>query len=150
MKIKQVENRVNASYNTIKKFIETDSSYYEINNSVIHVTKVGLAKLEERYGLKSEILADHEVVFYKSQLKFMEQQLNEFKNYNQMFLKQLESNSMLIADRENELDKKNKEIEKLKKEILDNELDKMDLKHKLDIEKNKSLLQRIFNNKRSK
>lgn len=144
MKIKQVENRVNASYNTIKKFIEADSSYYEINNNVIHVTELGLEKLEEKYGLKSEVLADHEVIFYKTQLKFMEQQLNEFKQYNQMFLKQLESNTELINDRDHELEEKNNEIENLKKELLSKELDTIELKHKLDLEKSKSIFKKIF------
>lgn len=144
MKIKQVENRINASYNTIKKFVETDTSYYEINDRVIHVSKIGLEKLEKKYGLKSEILSDQEMVFYKTQLKFMEQQLYEFKQYNQLFLKQIESNGELISDREQELEKKKNEIDELKKELLSKELDVIELKHKLDLEKSKSIFKKIF------
>lgn len=144
MKIKQVENRINASYNTIKKFIEEDPSYYKINNKVIHVTNIGLEKLEAKYGLKSEILSDDELIFYKAQLKFMEQQLNDLRQYNQLFLKQVEANGLLISDREEELEKKNSEIEDLKKELLSKELDAIDLRHKLDLEKSKSIFKKIF------
>ena len=42
MKIKQVEVRINASYNTIKKFVESDPKYNEVIEGVIHVTEKGL------------------------------------------------------------------------------------------------------------
>lgn len=144
MKIRQVQNRINASYNTIKKFVETDPSFFTLEDNIIHVTKLGIEKLETKYGLKSEILTDHEIVFYKNQLKFMEQQLHEFKQYNQLFLKQLDSSGEQISERDEEIEKKNLEIEELKKEIVSSQLEKINLEHQLDMERSKSFFKRIL------
>ena len=91
MKISDVEKRVNASYNTIKRFIEKDDSYNEIIENVLHATDLGLEQLEMEYGIRSELLSDDNIDFYKNQILFLRQQLEENKQYSQAFIKQIES-----------------------------------------------------------
>ena len=66
MKISDVEKRVNASYNTIKRFIEKDDSYNEIIENVLHATDLGLEQLEKEYGIRSELLSEDNIDFYKN------------------------------------------------------------------------------------
>lgn len=138
MKIKQVENRVNASYNTIKNFIMKDSNYYEMKNDVIHVTDHGLQKLEDHYGIRGEILTDDNILFYKNQIMFLKKQLDDNKMFSNLFVAQIES-------KDNELRADKERIKELEKIIHERELNELELKHQLEVEKNKSLWRKVFN-----
>lgn len=144
MKIKQAEVRINASYNTIKKFIEKKSEYNEIVEGVIHVTEKGLEELEKKYGVKSEILNDENIFFYKNQISFIGQQLKETQKYNEYFLKQIEAKSIESNIKNEEITQKNMKILELEEKINQQSLIELELKHELELEKNKSILQKIF------
>ena len=91
MKISDVEKRVNASYNTIKRFIQKNDTYNEVIDNVLHATDSGIEQLEKEYGIRSELLSDDNIDFYKNQILFLRQQLEENKHYSQAFIKQIES-----------------------------------------------------------
>ena len=137
MKISDVEKRVNASYNTIKRFIEKDDSYNEIIDNVIHATDSGIEQLKKEYGVRSELLSDDNIDFYKNQILFLRQQLEENKQYSQAFIKQIESKD--YEAEENKL-----KIKELEEKVHQQDLEKLELQHKLEIEKNKSILKKIF------
>ncbi|HHY08753.1 MAG TPA: hypothetical protein GX530_09605, partial [Corynebacteriales bacterium] len=86
---------------------------------------------------KGEILADDNIYFYKNQILFLRQQLEENKQYNQLFLKQIE-----MKDQEAEEGKDR--IKELEEKLYQQELEKLELKHQLELEKNKSIWQRIL------
>ncbi|WP_415750857.1 hypothetical protein [Erysipelothrix rhusiopathiae] len=136
MKISDVEKRVNASYNTIKRFIEKDDSYNEIIENVLHATDLGLEQLEKEYGIRSELLSEDNIDFYKNQIIFLRQQLEENKQYNQLFLKQIENKDYEAEE--------NKKIKELEDQLHQQEVEKLELKHELELEKNKSLWKKIF------
>ena len=138
MKIKQVESRINASYNTIRKFIGANKDYYYKVENVIHVTDLGISKLEERYGLKSEILADDNINFYKNQIVFLKQQLEENKQYNSLFINQIET-------KDSEVQQMKDKLNDIQEKIRIIELEKIQLSHELSMEKNKSIWKKIFN-----
>ena len=81
-----------------------------------------MERLEEKYGLKAEILTDDNIHFYKNQIVFLRQQLEENKQYNQIFLKQIE-----VKIFEAEEDKK--KIRELEDKIHQQELEWMELKY---------------------
>ena len=81
MKISDVEKRVNASYNTIKRFIQKNDTYNEVIDNVLHATDSGIEQLEKEYGIRSELLSDDNIDFYKNQILFLRQQLEENKHY---------------------------------------------------------------------
>lgn len=137
MKISDVEKRVNASYNTIKRFIEKDDSYNEIIENVLHATDLGLEQLEKEYGIRSELLSEDNIDFYKNQIIFLRQQLEENKQYNQLFLKQIEN-------KDYEAEENKKKIKELEDQLHQQEVEKLELKHELELEKNKSFWQKIF------
>lgn len=137
LKISDIEKRINATYNTIKRFIESDPEYHEKIDNILHATDLGMDKLEEKYGIKSEILTDDNIHFYRNQIVFLRQQLEENKQYNQLFLSQIE-----IKDQEAE-EGKNR-IKELEERVHQQELEKLELKHQLELEKNKSIWQKIF------
>lgn len=137
MKISDVEKRVNASYNTIKRFIEKDDSYNEIIDNVLHATDLGMEQLEIEYGVRSEILSSDNIDFYKNQIVFLRQQLEENKEYNNLFMKQLEHKNF-------EADESKNRIKELEEQLHQNEIEKIELKHELELEKNKSILKKIF------
>lgn len=141
MKISDVEKRVNASYNTIKRFIEKDDSYNQIIDNVIHATDLGIEQLEKEYGVRSELLSEENIDFYKNQILFLRQQLEENKQYSQAFIKQIESKD--YEAEENKL-----KIKELEEKLHQQELDKMVLKHELELEKNKGFFERIFNKRK--
>lgn len=145
MKIKQAEGRINASYNTIKRFIEQKSEYNEKIEGVIHVTDKGLKELEKKYGVRTEILADDNIHFYKNQITFMEQQLRETQKYNDMFVRQIEMKDDEFSLKEQELSEKEKKIAELEAQIHQQELKELELKHELELEKNKSIWKKLFN-----
>lgn len=154
MKINDITSKIDASYNTIKKFIEKNEEYYEMKNNVLHVTKVGLAELERKYGVRSEVMSDTDVDFYKAQLGFMGKQLEELKQYNQTFQNMIEMKDqetelklLELKEKEQKLQEQNNLIKELEKELHQQELDKQEIKHKLEVEQNKSLFQKIFNRK---
>ena len=137
LKISDIEKRIDATYNTIKRFIESDPEYHKKVDNVLHVTDLGIDKLEEKYGIKGEILTDDNIHFYKNQIVFLRQQLEENKQYNQLFLRQIET-----KDQEVEEDKiRIKELEEM---LHQQELEKLELKHQLELEKNKSIWAKIF------
>lgn len=140
MKISDVEKRINASYNTIKRFIEKDDSYNEIIDNVLHATDLGIEQLEVEYGIRTEILSDDNIDFYKNQILFLRQQLEENKQYSQTFIKQIES-------KDYEAEENKKIIKELEFQVHQQELEKLELKHELETEKNKSIWQKIFNKK---
>lgn len=70
LKISDIERRINATYNTIKRFIESDPEYHKKVDNVFHVTDLGIDKLEEKYGIKGEILTDDNIFFIKIRLYF--------------------------------------------------------------------------------
>lgn len=147
MKIKQVENRINASYNTIKKFIESDQTYFEIRDNVIHVTEKGILELEKKYGLNTEIITDDKIIFYKNQLVFLENQLKETQKYNNVFLNQIEQKSIESKELSEELLKNRELIASLESELQKKEIIEIELKHELDEERNKSVFRKIFGRK---
>ena len=55
---------------TIKKFIESDPEYHKKVDNVLHATDLGMDKLEEKYGIRGEILTDDNIHFYKNQIVF--------------------------------------------------------------------------------
>lgn len=137
MKISEVEKRINASYNTIKKYVENNPEYHKQTDNVLHVTELGLEMLEKKYGMRGEILTDDNIHFYKNQIVFLRNQLEENKYYNQIFIKQLEERNY---ESENNKDK----IKELEARLYQQDLEKIELKHKLDLEKNKSIWEKIF------
>ena len=141
MKISDVEKRVNASYNTIKRFIEKDDTYNEVIDNVLHATDLGIEQLEKEYGVRSELLSEENIDFYKNQILFLRQQLEENKQYSQAFIKQIESKD--YEAEENKL-----KIKELEEKLHQQELDKMVLKHELELEKNKGFFERIFNKRK--
>lgn len=138
LKISDIEKRIDATYNTIKKFIESNPEYHEKVDNVLHATDLGMDKLEEKYGIKGEILTDDNIHFYKNQIVFLRQQLEENKQYNQLFLRQIET-----KDQEVEEDKIR--IKELEEKLHQQELEKLELKHQLELERNKSIWKKIFN-----
>lgn len=138
MKISDVEKRVNASYNTIKRFIEKDDTYNEVIDNVLHATDLGIEQLEMEYGVRTEILSDDNIDFYKNQILFLRQQLEENKQYSQAFIKQIES-------KDYEAEENKKKIKELEDQVHQQDLEKLELQHKLEIEKNKSIWKKIFN-----
>ncbi|CAM2919687.1 hypothetical protein [Erysipelothrix tonsillarum] len=137
MKISDVEKRINASYNTIKRFIEKDDNYNEIIDNVLHATNLGIEQLEMEYGIRTEILSDDNIDFYKNQILFLRQQLEENKQYNQAFIKQIES-------KDYEAEENKKKIKELEDQVHQQDLEKLELQHKLELEKNKSVWKKIF------
>lgn len=138
MKISDVEKRINASYNTIKRFIEKDDSYNEIIDNVLHATDLGLEQLEKEYGIRSELLSEDNIDFYKNQILFLRQQLEENKHYSQAFIKQIESKDYEAEEGKNK-------IKELEEKLHQQELEKLELKHQLELERNKSIWKKIFN-----
>lgn len=137
MKISDIEKRINASYNTIKRFIESSPEYNEKINNVLHATDLGLQELESKYGVRSEVLSEDNVDFYKNQIIFLRQQLAENKEYNNLFMKQIET-------KEYEVEKNESRIKELEEKLHQNEIEKLELKHELELEKNKSIWQKLF------
>ena len=138
MKISDIEKRVNASYNTIKRFIEKDDSYNEVIDNVLHATDLGIEQLEMEYGVRSELLSDDNIDFYKNQILFLRQQLEENKQYSQAFIKQIES-------KDYDAEENKKKIKELEDQVHQQDLEKLELQHKLEIEKNKSIWKKVFN-----
>ena len=155
MKINDITTRIDASYNTIKKFVEKNEDYYEMKNNVLHVTKVGLVALESKYGVRSEVMSDTDIDFYKAQLRFMGNQLEELKKYNQTFqnmieIKDQETERKLleIKEKEESIKEQDDVIKELEKKIHQQELEKQEIEHKLELERNKSFFQKIFSRKK--
>lgn len=141
MKISDIEKRINASYNTIKRFIEKNPEYNEKINNVLHATDLGLKQLELEYGVRSEVLTDDNIDFYKSQMFLLREQVEDHKKFNDIFTKQIEM-------RDTEAEENKKLIKELEEKLHQNELEKLELKHELELEKNKSIWQKIFKKER--
>lgn len=137
MKISDVEKRVNASYNTIKRFIEKDDSYNEVIDNVLHATNLGIDQLEMEYGIRTEILSDDNIDFYKNQILFLRQQLEENKQYSQAFIKQIEN-------KDYEAEENKKKIKELEDRVHQQDLEKLELQYKLETERNKSFFQNFL------
>ena len=137
MKISDIERRINATYNTIKKFIESDPEYHKKVDNVLHATDLGMDKLEEKYGIRGEILTDDNIHFYKNQIVFLRQQLEENKQYNQLFLRQIET-------KDQEAEETKIRMKELEEKFHQQELEKLELQYQLQLEKNKSIWQKIF------
>lgn len=137
MKISDIEKRINASYNTIKRFIEKNPKFNHKINNVLHATDLGLQELESKYGVRSEVLSEDNVDFYKNQIIFLRQQLAENKEYNNLFMKQIET-------KEYEAEKNEIRIKELEEKLHQNEIEKLELKHELELEKNKSIWKKFF------
>ncbi len=137
MKISDIEKRINASYNTIKKFIEKNPEYNEKVDNVLHATKIGLEQLELEYGVRSEVLSDDNIDYYKSQIFLLNQQLEENKKYNNLFIKQIEMKDYEAEENKNI-------IKELEDKLHKKEIEKLELKHELELEKNKSIWKKIF------
>lgn len=151
MKINDVTKRIQASYNTVKKFIEKDPVYYETIHNVLHVTEKGVAALEEEYGLRSEVMSESNIDFYRAQVKFLHDQLEETKRYNQTFTQLLEMNDeekeqqqQKLKEKEAVLSQREQVIKDLENQLHEEALEKQELKHQLALEKNKSFFQRLF------
>lgn len=141
MKISDIEKRINASYNTIKRFIEKNPEYNEKINNVLHATDLGLKQLELEYGVRSEVLTDDNIDFYKSHMFLLREQVEDHKKFNDIFTKQIEM-------RDTEAEENKKLIKELEEKLHQNELEKLELKHELELEKNKSIWQKIFKKER--
>ena len=137
MKISDIEKRINASYNTIKRFIEENPEYNKKINNVLHATDLGLEQLELEYGVKAEILSDDNINFYKGQILLLREQVEDHKKFSEVFTKQIEM-------RETEAEENKNRIKELEEKLHQNELEKLELKHELELEKNKSIWKKIF------
>lgn len=151
MKINDITNKIDASYNTIKKFVEKNPKYYKKINNIIHVSDEGLEALESQYGFRSEVMSETNVDFYKAQVMFMGNQLDEMREHNHIFKNMIErkdqetENKLLeIKEKEQSLKEQDAVIKELEKKIHQQELEKQEIEHKLELEKNKSLFQKIF------
>ena len=100
-------------------------------------TDLGIELLEKEYGIRSELLSDDNIDFYKNQILFLRQQLEENKQYSQAFIKQIES-------KDYEAEENKKKLRELEEQLHQQELEKLELKHELELEKNKSIFKRIF------
>lgn len=138
MKINEVKNKINASYNTIKKFILSSPDYHERIDNVLHVTDLGYEKLIEAYGVKVGLLSDDSIDFYKIQLKLLHDQLQETRKINEIFTHQIEN-------KDYEAEENKRKIKELEEQVHQQELEKLELKHELELEKNKSIWKKIFN-----
>lgn len=137
MKINEVRDRINASYNTIKKFILSNPEYNEKKDNVLHVTELGYEKLIDIYGIKTGLLSDDSVDFYKIQLKLLHDQLQESRQYNQIFRIQIEN-------KDSKVEELSIQLKNIEAKLHEKELEMLKVKHELDLEKNKSLFKRIF------
>lgn len=137
MKINDVKDKINASYNTIKKFILSDSEYHEKIDNVLHVTNLGYEKLVEIYGIKTGLLSDDSVDFYKIQLKLLHDQLQESRQYNQLF-------RMQIENKESKMEDLSRDLKKLEQILHEKELELIKKNHELELEKNKGIFRRLF------
>lgn len=137
MKINEVKDKINASYNTIKKFILSSPDYHERIDNVLHVTNLGYEKLLEVYGIKAGVLSDDSVDFYKIQLRLLHDQLQESRTFNQMFLSQIESKDSRVEDLSNQL-------KNMEKTLHEKELEIIIAKNELSLEKNKSFFKKLF------
>ena len=137
MKISDVEKKINASYNTIKRFIEKKEVYNEKIDNVLHATDLGLVELEKEYGVRSNIISDDNVNYYKSQIFLLSQQLEDNKKYNNIFIKQIETKD--VESENNKI-----RIKELEEKLHENEMEKLELKHKLELEKGRSVWSKIF------
>lgn len=151
MKINEITDRIDASYNTIKNFVEKNPNYYKKINNIIHVSNEGLKALENKYGVRSEVMSDNNIDFYRAQMKFLMSQLEEIKQYNKTFenlleVKNKETELKVIEMQEKERSSKEQEftIKELEKRIHQQELEKQEMKHELENEKNKSFLKKLF------
>ena len=138
MKINDVKDKINASYNTIKKFILSNSKYHKTIDNVLHVTDLGYEKLVEVYGIKAGLLSDDSVDFYKIQLKLLHDQLQESREYNQLFRIQIENKDSKVEDL-------SRELKELEKSLREKELELIKANHELELEKNKSFFRKLFN-----
>ena len=141
MKISDIEKRINASYNTIKRFIEKNPEYNEKINNVLHATDLGLEQLELEYGVKVEILSDDNINFYKGQILLLREQVEDHKKFSEVFTKQIEM-------RDTEAEENKNRIKELEEKLQQNEIEKLELKHELEFEKNKSIWQKLFKKER--
>ena len=96
-----------------------------------------MQELESKYGVRSEVLSEDNVDFYKNQIIFLRQQLAENKEYNNLFMKQIET-------KEYEAEKNEIRIKELEEKLHQNEIEKLELKHELELEKNKSIWKKFF------
>lgn len=140
MKINEVKDKINASYNTIKKFILSNPDYNETIDNVLHVTDLGYEKLIEVYGIKSGLLSDDSIEFYKIQLKLLHDQLQESRQFNKFFTNQIEL-------KDSESLKNLEEIKNLQLEIHKKDLELHQVKSELEAEKTKSIFKKIFGNR---
>lgn len=138
MKINDVKDKINASYNTIRKFILSTPEYHEKVENVLHVTDLGYEKLIEVYGIKAGLLSDDSVDFYKIQLKLLHDQLQESREYNQLFRIQIENKDSKVEDL-------SRELKELEKSLREKELELIKANHELELEKNKSFFRKLFN-----
>ena len=51
-------------------------SLEQVVNILLDITDLGIDKLEEKYGIKGEILTDDNIHFYKNQIVFLRQLLD--------------------------------------------------------------------------
>lgn len=141
MKINEVKDRINASYNTIKKFILSEENYHVTKDNVLHVTEEGYDRLVDIYGIKSTLLSDDSLEFYKIQLKLLHDQLSESRRFNQVFTNQIEY-------KDNQMELLAQSLSAAEKKIYEKELEIQKYQFELELEKNKSIFRKIFSNKK--
>ena len=71
----------------------------------------------------------------------LREQVEDHKKFNDIFTKQIEM-------RDTEAEENKKLIKELEEKLHQNELEKLELKHELELEKNKSIWQKIFKKER--
>lgn len=130
MLINDVIKKIDASYNTVRTQIKKNNQYYEYKNKILHVTDLGYIMLEEKYGLKAEILSDEDINFYKGQLKLLQRQLEiqmtQFENYqiqieqqnklNLIYQKEIENQTLLRKEQEKKVENLYDQIKKFEEE----------------------------------
>lgn len=141
MKIKEIELYVDASYNTIRKFIlENKEYYYKDSSDVLRVTELGLSCLQEKYGHASNVISEDNENFYLAQISILKQQLEIANKYSEVFNQQLSISS-------SEVEVSRLKIKELERALNESNIQNIKLEHRLETEKNKSLWKKIFGGK---
>lgn len=141
MKIKETELYVDASYNTIRKFIlENEGYYYKDSSDILRVTELGLSCLQEKYGHVSSVISEDNENFYLAQISILKQQLEIANKYSEVFNQQLSISS-------SEVEVSRLKIKELERALNESNIQNIKLEHRLETEKNKSLWKKIFGGK---
>lgn len=148
MKINDVVKQIDVSYNTVKKNVENKPEYHYKKDDVLHVTEEGLQFLADKYGYRAEIMEENEELYYVRQIEMLSRQLEQTNILNNQLIAQIQNKEerllYITEQKEESYEKLTKKLEEKNDEVNEKNIELLELKHKLEIEENKSLFQRIF------